>query len=183
MLQVLPEKVTVAAKELKKHFVTYPDFPKKGINFWDVFALFRKREAFDLLNDMLSGYAELFQNKVDVVVGIESRGFLIGTLLANLLNCAFVPIRKKGKLPGKTKEVSYTIEYGMDVMEIQEESIKSGQQVLIIDDCLATGGTICAAFELVKKLGANVLDCVVIYNIPELDEKKDVIECVTTLCK
>lgn len=79
----------------------------------DVFALFRKREAFDLLNDMLSGYAELFQNKVDVVVGIESRGFLIGTLLANLLNCAFVPIRKKGKLPGKTKEVSYTIEYGM----------------------------------------------------------------------
>ncbi|KAK7595098.1 hypothetical protein V9T40_001531 [Parthenolecanium corni] len=179
----LPKEAQEAAKKLPKYFVFYPDFPKPGINFWDVFSLLKNREAFDLFNTVLAGYAKVMTGKVDVVVGIEARGFLFGPLLANYLGCSFVPVRKKGKLPGKTKAITYTIEYGSDTMEIQDDSVQSGQKVLIVDDCLATGGTLSATCELIISLGAEIVDCLVIYRIPDVPESGNIPASVTTLCR
>ncbi|XP_065207708.1 adenine phosphoribosyltransferase [Planococcus citri] len=182
MPPILPRSVSANAEKLKEFFVYYPDFPKKGIQFWDIFALYSNPEAVCLLNLVLAGYAEVMKGEIDVVVGIEARGFLFGPTLANLLNCTFVPVRKKGKLPGKIRQKTYTLEYGSDTIEIQENSLKAGQRVLVVDDCIATGGTLNASCNLVEEIGAKVVDCLVIYEIPELKGSEKISYPITQLC-
>ncbi|MEX0723961.1 MAG: adenine phosphoribosyltransferase [Gracilimonas sp.] len=134
---------------------TIPDFPKKGIQFKDITTLLQDKRALELTSYML---AQPFRNKaVDVVVGLESRGFLFGTNLAQDLNAGFVPVRKPGKLPAKTLSETYALEYGQDSVEIHEDAIFKGSKVLIHDDLIATGGTASAATKLVELLGGEIV--------------------------
>ncbi|MFH1978347.1 MAG: adenine phosphoribosyltransferase [Candidatus Aenigmatarchaeota archaeon] len=145
---------------LKRRIRDIPNFPKEGIMFKDINPLLRDPEAFQELVRIIS---DRYENRdVELVAGIESRGFIIGGALANELGVGFVPIRKKGKLPGETFEESYEKEYGSDSLEIQMGSIKEGQKVLVVDDLLATGGTAAASAKLVEKLGGKPLFCFVI---------------------
>jgi adenine phosphoribosyltransferase len=132
-----------------------PDFPKKGIIFKDITTLLLNPDAVrTAMREMLT-YCE--GKKIDVVVGIESRGFIFGALLAYELGCGFVPVRKPGKLPAETISESYTLEYGTNTLDIHLDAIQKGQQVLIVDDLLATGGTAAATCRLVEQLGGEVV--------------------------
>ena len=131
------------------------DFPTEGILFKDITTLLKDGGAFAAVVDMLAGaYAK---ERVEVVVGIESRGFIFGGALAHQLGAGFVPVRKLGKLPGKTIEVEYELEYGRDALAMHEDAIGRGQRVLVVDDLLATGGTMAAALRLVEQLGGTVV--------------------------
>ena len=131
------------------------DFPTEGILFKDITTLLKDGPAFRLVVDTL---AERYQpERVDVVVGVESRGFILGGALAHQLKAGFVPVRKLGKLPGKTIAVEYELEYGRDALAIHEDAIKVGQRVLVVDDLLATGGTMAATLRLVDQLGGRVV--------------------------
>lgn len=132
-----------------------PDFPQKGILFKDITPLLQNGPAFHAAMDRLA--AHYAGSGIEVVVGIESRGFIFGSVLAYLLNCGFVPVRKFGKLPSQTVSVEYALEYGTNVVEIHTDAIYPGQRVLIVDDLLATGGTVSAAMELVEKLGGYIV--------------------------
>ena len=130
------------------------DFPTEGILFRDITTLLKDAPAFRTVVDLL---AERYRkDRVDVVVGIESRGFIFGGPLAHQLGAGFVPVRKLGKLPGKTIEVEYELEYGRDALAIHEDAIQRGQRVLAVDDLLATGGTMAATLRLIEQLGGNV---------------------------
>lgn len=145
----------VLQDQIKKTIRDVPDFPKKGILFKDVTPVFENQE---LCNSITSAFIDGMKgDKPDAVVGIESRGFLFGILMANKLNVPFVLIRKEGKLPAKKIKESYELEYGSAVIEMHEGSIKNGWKVLIHDDLLATGGTAEAAARLIQKQGASVL--------------------------
>jgi adenine phosphoribosyltransferase len=140
--------------ELKKLIREVPDYPKPGILFYDLTTLLKDKRGFQKLVDKLCDhYAD---RKVDVVVGIEARGFIFAPALAYRLGAGFVPVRKPKKLPAKTAKVSYQLEYGTDTLEIHEDAIKPGQSVLISDDLLATGGTAAATVKLVQALGGIV---------------------------
>lgn len=140
--------------DLKKHIRHVPDFPKPGILFYDISTLLAHagawHEALNRLTETLAPY------KPDLLVGIESRGFLVAAPLADRLGTGFIMIRKRGKLPGEVIRHSYDLEYGQDVIEIQAEAIKPGQRVVVLDDLLATGGTMAAAVTLLEKVGAEV---------------------------
>lgn len=143
--------------QLKDYIRDVPDFPKPGIIFKDITPLLQNIEIFKMvIDDLCKRYRD---KKIDVVAGIESRGFLFGTPVAHELNTSFVPIRKAGKLPYKTIKKSYDLEYGSATIEMHIDAVKKGQNVLIIDDLLATGGTAEAACELVKQQGGNVIEC------------------------
>jgi adenine phosphoribosyltransferase len=130
------------------------DFPKPGILFYDITTLLRDAEGFRIVIDTLT---QPFKDKgIDVVVGIESRGFILGGAVADRLGAGFVPVRKPGKLPSKSVRESYALEYGTDSLEMHEDAVANGQRVLIVDDLLATGGTARAATNLVQKLGGQV---------------------------
>ncbi|NXP51672.1 APT phosphoribosyltransferase, partial [Heliornis fulica] len=131
----------------------------------DISPLLKDPAAFRTLIDLLEDHLRTSFPKIDFIVGLDSRGFLIGPPLAQRLGIGFVPIRKKGKLPGPTESVSYTLEYGKAELEIQSDAVAPGQRVVIVDDLLATGGTMCAACELVKRLKAEVLECLVIIEL------------------
>jgi adenine phosphoribosyltransferase len=131
------------------------DFPTEGILFKDITTLLKDPSAFRSVLDMLA--SRYRGERVDVVVGIESRGFIFGGALAHQLEAGFVPVRKLGKLPGKTIEVEYELEYGRDALAIHEDAIKAGQRVLVVDDLLATGGTMAATLRLVEQLGGKVV--------------------------
>ena len=131
-----------------------PDFPKKGILFKDITTLLRDPEAFRLAIDGL--VERVKESNVDVVVGVESRGFIFAAPIALKLGAGFVPVRKLGKLPAKTVSVNYALEYGDATLELHVDAIEPGQRVLIVDDLLATGGTVCATIELVEQLGGVV---------------------------
>ncbi|XP_030755090.1 adenine phosphoribosyltransferase [Sitophilus oryzae] len=161
-------------EELKKAVKSYPDFPKPGIIFWDLFSILSNPSASTLLKEILIDTAKTICPPVEVVVGLDARGFLLGPLISLELNIPFVPIRKKGKLPGKVQSYKYELEYGEATVEIQEESIKAGQIVLVVDDLLATGGTLGAACELVKKLGGTVSKCLVVMELPALNGRKKI---------
>jgi len=151
---------------LKQYIREIPDFPKRGINFYDITTLLQDPEAMSYALDRL---AKLHSPEgVDVVVGTESRGFIFGTPVARQLRAGFVPVRKKGKLPSKTTAASYEKEYGPDVIEIHEDAIKPGQKVLIVDDLLATGGTIEATKKLVEKLGGEIVGFAFVIELTEL---------------
>jgi adenine phosphoribosyltransferase len=144
------------AENLREKIRDIPDFPKKGIIFKDITTLLNDPVAFSKAIDLLGDrYTE---KKIDAVVGIEARGFIIGSALAYKLGAGFIPIRKPGKLPYKTHSMTYELEYGTDQLEIHQDAIKPGQRVLIVDDLLATGGTIKAAADLVAKLNAEILE-------------------------
>jgi len=140
---------------LKQRIRHVPDFPKPGILFYDVTTLLQDREGFRLaVNEMTTPYEHAH---IDVVVGIESRGFIFGSAVADRLKTGFAPVRKPGKLPSTTRKASYSLEYGTDSLEIHEDAVKKGQRVLIVDDLLATGGTAAATVGLVRALGADVV--------------------------
>ena len=140
--------------DLKKHIRDIPDFPKEGIIFKDITTLLLNKDAFKKSVDLL---ARKFKNEnIELVVGIEARGFIFGAALAYKLKAGFVPVRKKGKLPSKTKSVTYQLEYGTDVLEMHEDAVSPNARVLIVDDLLATGGTIQAVIELVKSQKAVI---------------------------
>jgi adenine phosphoribosyltransferase len=132
-----------------------PDFPHKGVLFKDITPLLQDPVAFrDAMNRLAAHYKDA---GIEAVVGVESRGFIFGAPLAYLLNTGFVPVRKFGKLPSQTVNVEYALEYGTNIVEIHMDAIKPGQKVLIVDDLLATGGTVAAARELVEKLGGQIV--------------------------
>ncbi|BFZ12694.1 hypothetical protein BsWGS_15733 [Bradybaena similaris] len=167
----------MAAEKLarvKEAVVSFPDFPKPGILFRDIFPLFRDPSVFNDLIDLLSDAIKELSPGAECIVGLESRGFLFGPLLAQKLGVPFVPIRKKGKLPGELVSETYQLEYGSDTFEAQKGSILNGQKVVIIDDLLATGGTMKAACDLVKQLGAHIDLCLVVIELVDLDGRKKV---------
>ena len=131
-----------------------PDFPQKGVLFKDITPLLQDPKAFHMAMDRLA--AHYAGAGIEAVVGVESRGFIFGAPLAYLLNCGFVPVRKFGKLPSETVSVKYALEYGTNVVELHTDAIKPGQRVLIVDDLLATGGTVSASIELVEKMGGHI---------------------------
>ncbi|MEO5349095.1 MAG: adenine phosphoribosyltransferase [Magnetococcus sp. YQC-3] len=155
---------------INKLIRTIPDYPKKGIMFRDITTLIKDPLGLRLVIDGLA--QRYLQKDVDVVVGIEARGFIMGGALAYTLGKGFVPIRKKGKLPGETVSQEYALEYGTDTMEIHKDAIAPGQKVLIIDDLLATGGTAAAAAALVEKLGGKVIEMAFIVNLPDIGGEK-----------
>jgi adenine phosphoribosyltransferase len=131
-----------------------PDFPQKGVLFKDITPMLQDGEAFRAALDRLA--AHYAGEGIQTVVGVESRGFIFGAPLAYLLHCGFVPVRKFGKLPSQTVNVEYTLEYGTNIVEIHTDAIKPGERVLIVDDLLATGGTVSATVDLVEKLGGHI---------------------------
>jgi adenine phosphoribosyltransferase len=139
---------------LKKLIREVPDFPKKGILFYDITTLLKDKVGFATLIDALSEH--YLNEKIDTVLAIEARGFIFGPALAYRLNAGFVPIRKPGKLPAETARLTYDLEYGQDTLEIHKDAIKPGQRVIIVDDLLATGGTASACAKLAKSLGADI---------------------------
>jgi adenine phosphoribosyltransferase len=142
-------------EDLKKLIREVPDYPKPGILFYDITSLLQNAGGFhDLIERLCSHYAG---EKIDVIAGIEARGFIFGPALAYALNAGFVPIRKPQKLPWKTATVSYALEYGTDTLEMHEDGVGRGHRVLICDDLLATGGTAAAAAQLIRQLGGEVM--------------------------
>ena len=141
--------------DLKKCVRVIEDFPKEGISFKDITTLIADGEAFKYSIDSIAEH--LKDKKVDVILGPEARGFIFGVPVAYALGVGFVPVRKKGKLPFETVSVSYDLEYGTDILEIHKDAIKKGQRVAIVDDLLATGGTVEATIQLVEQLGGKVV--------------------------
>jgi len=141
--------------DLKPHIRSIPDFPKPGILFYDISTLLAHPEAWKAA---VEGLADAMRpHRPELLVGIESRGFLVAAPLALVLGCGFAMVRKKGKLPGRTVTHSYALEYGTDTIEIQEDAIARGQRVAVVDDLLATGGTLRAAIDLIRSRGGNVV--------------------------
>jgi adenine phosphoribosyltransferase len=144
----------VNCEGLKKLIREVPDFPKKGILFYDITTLLKDKLGFARLIDALSEH--YIGKEIDLVLGMEARGFIFGPALAYRLNAGFVPVRKPGKLPAETEKVSYDLEYGSNSLEMHKDAIKKGQRVLIVDDLLATGGTAVATAQLASGLGAQI---------------------------
>eukprot|EP00823_Brevimastigomonas_motovehiculus_P004200 TRINITY_DN2710_c0_g1_i1.p1 TRINITY_DN2710_c0_g1~~TRINITY_DN2710_c0_g1_i1.p1 ORF type:complete len:189 (+),score=45.13 TRINITY_DN2710_c0_g1_i1:74-640(+) len=144
---------------VKELLTEYKDFPKKGVVFRDIFPVFADSKALEMVITRFVYHIQSTYTKVDMIVGLEARGFLFGPSIALRLHAGFAPIRKAGKLPGKVTSVKYEKEYGYDEFVIGETYLKAKQKVIIIDDLLATGGTFIAALDLVKKVGALPLEC------------------------
>lgn len=153
-------------EHLKKSIRDVPDFPKKGILFKDITTLCKDPLMFQRMVDML-GHRYLTKD-IDLVVGIEARGFIIGAALAYKLGVGVVLVRKPGKLPHKTHKASYSLEYGTDTLEIHQDAIEKGQRVVIADDLLATGGTAGAVVGLVDKMGGTIVECAFVVELDEL---------------
>jgi adenine phosphoribosyltransferase len=155
--------------DLKQMIRSVPDFPKPGINFFDITTLLKEPAGLKATIDALSApYAD---SRIDVVVGIESRGFILGSAVAQQLGAGFVPVRKPGKLPAKAIKEVYELEYGKDAVEIHADAIEKGQRVLIVDDVLATGGTAAATTRLVKHLGGRLHGLAFLIELTFLDGK------------
>jgi adenine phosphoribosyltransferase len=146
--------MTLSADQLKHLIREVPDFPKKGILFYDITTLLKDKVGFATLIDKFSEY--YISRSIDLVLGMEARGFIFGPALAYRLNAGFVPVRKPGKLPAETVKESYALEYGTACLEVHKDAIREGQRVLIVDDLLATGGTAAATVKLASSLGAAV---------------------------
>lgn len=145
-------------EELKSHIRDVPDFPKKGIIFKDITPLLANGGVF---KDLIQHLALRYQSKnIDAIVGVDARGFLISSALSNELGKGVVPIRKKGKLPSDTYSVTYDLEYGQDTLEIHKDALKKGSKVVLVDDVLATGGTIAASIELLKNISIEIVEVV-----------------------
>lgn len=155
MILILQKYIEMTNIQIENFIRDIPDFPKKGIIFKDITPLLLNPEATKKAVDLF--LQQLGDMKIDKVVGTESRGFLFGILLAQALNAGFIPVRKLGKLPSETISESYALEYGTDHLEIHTDAIKKGENILIHDDVLATGGTALATAKLVERLGGNII--------------------------
>lgn len=156
--------------DLKQFITIVPDWPKQGIKFKDITTLMDNGKAFKYATDQIVNYAR--EKKVDIIVGPEARGFIIGCPVAYALEIGFAPVRKEGKLPRETIKMDYGLEYGKDILTIHKDAIKPGQRVLIIDDLLATGGTINATIKLVEKLGGIVVGMAFLIELSYLEGRQ-----------
>jgi adenine phosphoribosyltransferase len=156
--------------DLKQFIAIVPDYPKPGITFKDITPLMNDGEAYKYATDQIVSYAK--DKQIDLIVGPEARGFIIGCPVAYSLGIGFAPVRKEGKLPRETVNVSYGLEYGSDVLTIHKDAIQPGQRVLITDDLLATGGTIDATIQLVEQLGGVVAGIAFLVELTYLDGRK-----------
>jgi len=154
-------------EQLKKKIRHVPDFPKAGILFYDITTLLRDAAGFRTAIDSLM--TPFKNSSIDLVVGMESRGFIFGAVVADRLGAGFVPVRKIGKLPSKTRRATYALEYGTDSLEIHDDAVAQGQRVLIVDDLLATGGTARATVDLVRQLGGDVHGIAFLIELVALD--------------
>ncbi|MGO9005365.1 MAG: adenine phosphoribosyltransferase [Beijerinckiaceae bacterium] len=156
--------------DLKSSIRTIPDYPKPGIMFRDITTLLGNPRAFRCaVDELVQPWAG---TKIDKVAGMEARGFILGGAVAHQLSTGFVPIRKKGKLPHTTVSIAYSLEYGIDEMEMHEDAIAPGEKVILIDDLIATGGTAEGAVKLIRKLGAIVVAACFVIDLPELGGAK-----------
>jgi adenine phosphoribosyltransferase len=156
--------------DIKSKIRAIPDFPKKGIMFRDITTLLRDAHGFNhVVNELFERYKN---QKINYVVGIESRGFILGAALAHKLGVGFIPIRKKGKLPAEVIREEYELEYGKDVVEIHKDALAKGDKVILVDDLIATGGTALASCKLLEKVGAQILECAFVIDLPELKGKE-----------
>ncbi|XP_067854156.1 adenine phosphoribosyltransferase [Heptranchias perlo] len=163
-----PEKLKLVRCAIK----TFPDFPTQGILFRDICPLLKDPKAFKAVIDLFEDHLRKKFPQIELIVGLDARGFLFGPILAQRFGIGFVPVRKKGKLPGPILCVSYHLEYGQAEIEIQTDSVQAGQKVVVIDDLLATGGTMSATCDLLKKVGADILECLVVIELKELNGVK-----------
>lgn len=153
---------------LREHIRTVPNWPTPGVQFRDITPLLQNPKVFRILVD---AFVHRYMDKdmrPDVVAGLDARGFILGAVVAHELNVGFVPIRKKGKLPFTTVQETYELEYGSASVELHTDAVHQGQRVLLIDDLIATGGTMIAGIKLLERLGATVMECAVIVDLPEL---------------
>ncbi|QXX75582.1 adenine phosphoribosyltransferase [Methylovirgula sp. HY1] len=158
--------------DLKNAIRTIPDYPKPGIMFRDITTLLGNASAFRrAVDELVQPFAG---TKIDKVAGMEARGFILGGAVAHQLSIGFIPIRKKGKLPRKTVTIGYSLEYGVDEMEMHEDALVAGEKVLLIDDLIATGGTAEGAVKLLHKLGADVIAACFVIDLPELGGAKKI---------
>jgi len=152
--------------DLKAAIRTIPDYPKKGIMFRDITTLLGNARAFRrAVDELVQPWAG---SKIDKVAGMEARGFILGGAVAHQVSAGFVPIRKKGKLPHKRVSIAYSLEYGLDEMEMHEDAVEKGERVILVDDLIATGGTAEGAVKLLRQMGAEVLAACFIVDLPEL---------------
>ena len=157
-------------KTVEDYIRTIVDFPHEGIMFRDVTTLFADPRGFRMcIDQMLHPYAG---QPIDKVVGLEARGFILGGAIAHQLGTGFVPVRKKGKLPGTTISQDYKLEYGEAIVEIHDDAIEAGERILVVDDLLATGGTAEAGIKLIERLGGDIIGCSFIVDLPELGGRK-----------
>nr|WP_040401883.1 adenine phosphoribosyltransferase [Celeribacter baekdonensis] len=156
----------MSMKTVKDYIRTIVDFPHEGIMFRDVTTLFADPRGMRLaIDQMLAPYVGM---QIDKVVGLEARGFILGGAIAHQLSIGFVPIRKKGKLPGTVISEEYKLEYGEAIVEIHDDAIQPGEKILVVDDLLATGGTAAAGIKLIERLGGEIVGCAFIVDLPEL---------------
>ncbi|OHC73272.1 MAG: adenine phosphoribosyltransferase [Rhodospirillales bacterium RIFCSPLOWO2_12_FULL_58_28] len=153
--------------DIKDYIRSIPDFPKPGILFYDISTLLAHEDAWQVAMGRMA--KAIRQHQPDILAGIESRGFLVAAPLALKLGCGFVMVRKKGKLPGPTVSYEYALEYGVDTIEIQKDAVAPGQRVMILDDLLATGGTLAASCELFRSVGAEVVGAACIIELTFLN--------------
>jgi 5'-methylthioadenosine phosphorylase len=170
LLIAIPRIANADAEFIKSRIRTIPNWPKPGIMFRDITTLLKDSEAMNKVIEIL--YNRYKNNAIDIVAGIEARGFIIGALIANKLNVGFVPIRKKGKLPYEVVKEEYDLEYGKDSIEIHKDAVKNNDRVLIIDDLIATSGTMMASANLIQKLGGKIEECAVIIELDDLQGRK-----------
>ena len=160
---------------LKETIRSIPGWPIKGVIFRDLTTLMQDPEAYQASCDIL--YDRYKSQAIDKIVGIDARGFVFGGVLAYKLGIGFVPVRKKGKLPHKTIQESYSLEYGQDTLEIHKDAIAKAERVVIVDDLIATGGTVGATVKLVKKLGADLVECASVVELPDLKGRDKIPGC------
>ncbi|MBE6137181.1 MAG: adenine phosphoribosyltransferase [Erysipelotrichaceae bacterium] len=152
--------------DLKKYIANIEDFPKKGIIFRDVTPIMQHKEAFSRVTDLISEYAK--SKNADYIVGPEARGFMFGCPVATKLNLGFIPVRKPGKLPREVISEEYSLEYGTNTLTMHKDALKKGDKVVIVDDLLATGGTVLATAHLCQRLGAEVVGCAFVIDLIDL---------------
>ncbi|MEP9389526.1 adenine phosphoribosyltransferase [Mesorhizobium sp. KR9-304] len=161
---------TTLEDTLRSSIRTIPDYPKPGILFRDITTLLGDARAFRrAIDELVHPYAGL---KVDKIAGIEARGFILGGAIAHQLSAGFIPIRKKGKLPHETVRVAYSLEYGLDEMEMHKDAVKPGEKVILVDDLIATGGTAEGAVKLLSHMGADILAACFVIDLPDLGGRK-----------
>ncbi|MCJ8238574.1 adenine phosphoribosyltransferase [Peteryoungia algae] len=162
--------MTKIAHELAAAIRSIPDYPKPGIIFRDITTLLGDARAFRrAIDELVQPYAGL---KIDKIAGMEARGFILGGAVAHQLSAGFAPIRKKGKLPHETVRIAYSLEYGVDEMEIHMDAVKPGEKVILVDDLIATGGTAVGAVQLLRQIGADVVSACFVIDLPELGGRK-----------
>ena len=166
----LNTKRAIFAMDLRQYIRDIPDFPVEGILFRDITPLMQEPEAFGYVIDRMAEHYE--GEGIDVILGIEARGFLIGAPLAYRLGKPFVPVRKEGRLPYETRSVKYALEYGQNVVEVHTDAISEGQRAIILDDLLATGGTMAAGAELVESMGGEVAGLAAVIELIDLDGRE-----------